>query len=141
MSYTAIEFEKLGDDEEFKFFYVQIGALLTKRAYYFIRDTRNWIMQYIIPVAFVLLGVIIVSFLPLPSQPEIELRYTDFNGGVVDKSHILPFPYSNSSELQFCLNCGTGPQEWSYFQDVHFPVNNDPTPIVFSFIVCLLYHL
>lgn len=41
-------------------FFKHLYALLHKRRLYFMRDTRSWIFQYVVPVIFVLVGMLVM---------------------------------------------------------------------------------
>jgi hypothetical protein len=41
-------------------FFKHLYALLNKRRLYFMRDTRSWIFQYVVPVVFVLIGMLVM---------------------------------------------------------------------------------
>jgi hypothetical protein len=41
-------------------FFKHLIALLNKRRLYFMRDTRSWIFQYVVPVLFVLIGMLVM---------------------------------------------------------------------------------
>jgi ATP-binding cassette subfamily A (ABC1) protein 3 len=54
------DFGKIDDDAAMQFFWRHLSAMLTKRRLYFMRDTRSWIFQYVVPVLFVLVGMLVM---------------------------------------------------------------------------------
>jgi hypothetical protein len=48
------------EDASFSYFWRHLLALLNKRRLYFMRDTRSWIFQYVVPVIFVLIGMLVM---------------------------------------------------------------------------------
>ena len=54
------DFSKYDEDAQFTYFWRHLVALLNKRRLYFMRDTRSWIFQYVIPVVFVLVGMLVM---------------------------------------------------------------------------------
>ena len=51
---------QISDDAAFAYFYRHLVAMLNKRRLYFMRDTRSWIFQYVVPGLFVLVGMLIM---------------------------------------------------------------------------------
>jgi ABC-type multidrug transport system ATPase subunit len=97
----VVSFEKYDINTEMHIItYRQLIALLKKRALIFSRDNKAWLFQYILPVLFVLLGVVImyVSVFSV-DQPEIKVSIDDYNPGI--DNNILPFPYTNGSSFHF----------------------------------------
>lgn len=100
--YVPLTFSKLDDSENVKFFFRHMVAMLNKRAFYFVRDKKTWIFQYIIPVLFVLVGMIISYYNTIrPNQPLKPLSTSLYNVGV--NSNNLPLPYANATK--FCPTC------------------------------------
>jgi ATP-binding cassette subfamily A (ABC1) protein 3 len=100
--------EKYGEDEKFALFFLHLYALIGKRYYYFRRDSKSWVFQFMVPVVFVLLGMIVMRFSPIFSdQPSIKISASMFNDGI-DTDH-LPYPYSASDMIcPFESNCSLG---------------------------------
>lgn len=115
---TAIDIESLQKPSTFEptriadtFFGVtmyQIGALFEKRRLYFMRDSRAWVYQYLVPVAFVLAGMLIMT---LTSNDIIEpmkvLNIGMYNPGI--STDVLPFPYNANRTYCSNGNCQTMP--------------------------------
>ena len=55
---TSPDFDKIDHKQVFQYFLRHMAAMLRKRALYFIRDSRSWIYQYVLPVLFVLIGIL-----------------------------------------------------------------------------------
>jgi hypothetical protein len=98
-SYSPVAFDKLAENENIRFFICHMHALFNKRFYYFMRDKKTWLFQYIMPVVFVLVGMLVmVNNTVKPNQPFKALRPQSYNSGI--STDPLPFPYSNASK--FC---------------------------------------
>jgi len=94
--YKPVQFEKLAEDDNFRFFMCLMYALLNKRVFYFVRDRRTWIFQYVMPGLFVLLGILLMWGTTVnANQPFKAIRSSDYNPGVT--TDFLPFPYSNDT--------------------------------------------
>lgn len=114
-SFVPVTFSKLADGDHFAMFICHMHGLFSKRLFYFLRDKKTWIYQYILPVLFVLVGMIImISTSFITNQPFKSLRSSDYNTGA--SSDILPFPYSNGST--FCNSCGNAGGGQNYFTSV-----------------------
>ena len=100
MAYTDLQFKKLDDDDTFALFFRHVYALMMKRFLYNWRDVKTLFFQLIIPVIFVLLGMI-VAYVAVydTAQPEVSLVYTMFNSGSANR---LPTPYADNSV--FCTS-------------------------------------
>lgn len=104
-----IDFTKLRDEDSVGFFFKHMFALIMKRFLYFKRDVRTIIYQFVLPVIFVLVGMIIMYVTsPVTYQPSIALNSNMFNPGI-SVNH-LPTPYADSPV--FCIapptNCAYG---------------------------------
>jgi hypothetical protein len=51
---------QIDENDRFTEFFKHLSALLNKRRLYFMRDTRSWIFQYVVPVLFVLIGMLVM---------------------------------------------------------------------------------
>ena len=98
----AVSFDRVREDAMWYMFTRHITAMITKRYLTFWRDQKTWIIQFIVPVFFVLAGVLILLFvLAEPSQPSLELTASMYNGGI--SNNHLPFPYSDADHM--CYPC------------------------------------
>jgi hypothetical protein len=78
-----------------------VSAMLQKRALYFVRDTKAWVFQYVVPVLALLAGLLIVRYTTYDEvQPKKNLTPHMYNDGI--KSNYLPTPYNGANF--FCLN-------------------------------------
>lgn len=83
-----------------KFFIRHFYAMMLKRFFYFIRDTKSWILQYGVPVAFLLVGMLIMKFTTYNTiQPNKPLTPHMYNSAI--SSNYFPLPYSNGK--RFCV--------------------------------------
>ena len=57
-------------------FFKHLSALLNKRRLYFMRDTRSWIFQYLVPVLFVLIGMLVMR---VRNREYMSLRSISFS--------------------------------------------------------------
>ena len=95
----AVEFEKLNDDDFVLFFFQHIAAMINKRAFYFMRDKKSIVLQYVIPILFVLLGLLIMWGNEVrPNQPKIVISNTMLNKNS-HATEVLPFPYSSGTNM------------------------------------------
>jgi ATP-binding cassette, subfamily A (ABC1), member 3 len=91
----VVEFEKYDHDKDaFILAMTQLYALLEKRYFIFIGDSKSWAMQYVMPVLFVVLGglVMMTSRFSIP-QPSLKLSVASYNSGISPEH--LPLPYSD----------------------------------------------
>ena len=106
-----IEFKKLGDEQGVEFFNRHFVAMMTKRAFYFSRDTKSWVLQFVVPAVFVCLGLTIVMFNEIrPNQPAKLMTPLSYNEEVSSASVRLPFPYTEGTSFcswTDCPNFGT----------------------------------
>ena len=118
--FAAVNFNKLSDDQNLQFFICHMKAMINKRAYYFMRDKKTWIYQYIIPVLFVLVGMLIVYYNTIrPDQPFKAIRTSNYNKGI--STNKLPLPYSNAAS--FCAwgetnNCSSISGQQAIMQNI-----------------------
>ncbi len=78
-------------------FKIHVQSLFAKRAMNFKRDKKAWVCSTICPVIAALFGFIVVSFLaPSRNMVNLELKLTDYNVDVSDKSKRHPFPYNDA---------------------------------------------
>ena len=56
-----IDFDRIGEEERVKYFLLHLRAMIRKRYLYFIRDLRSWIFIYVVPVIFVLIGMLVMK--------------------------------------------------------------------------------
>jgi ATP-binding cassette, subfamily A (ABC1), member 3 len=93
------DFDKIDPNHRVTSFFRHMYAMLMKRYLYFIRDTKSWVLQIILPVLFVLAGMLIMSFSSyISKQPRLALN-TDLYNDKID-SNYNPFAYSANS--YFC---------------------------------------
>jgi ABC-type multidrug transport system ATPase subunit len=86
--------KKLNVNNNCGYFMRHISALLMKRMMYFLRDKKAWIFGFVIPSAFVLLGMFIVSIIPtFFEQPPLVLSLGSFNPGTTN-----PVPYNKAGQ-------------------------------------------
>ena len=74
-------------------------AMLRKRLLYFRRDIKAWAFQLVMPIFFVLIGLIVQKFV---NTIDI-LNINKYNQGY--SSNVLPLPYSNRSVFSECDKC------------------------------------
>lgn len=83
--YPILSLFQYDEDAVFTYFWRHLLAMINKRRLYFMRDTRSWIFQYIVPVLFVLVGMLVMrvsaGHLQCPNDPHsYHLRlYEDLN--------------------------------------------------------------
>lgn len=108
--HKAVEFDKIDENDHLRIFLLHMEAMFQKRALYFTRDTKSWVLQYILPVIFVLAGMAVMYFAVFTrDQPSITLTIDDYNKGI--SSNQLPFPYSAGSYV--CPSSDNGEcSEW-----------------------------
>ena len=58
--YSILSRFQYDEDAVFTHFWRHLLAMINKRRLYFMRDTRSWIFQYIVPVLFVLVGMLVM---------------------------------------------------------------------------------
>ena len=97
--------EKYGEDESVTLFFTHVYALIEKRYYYFRKDSKSWVFQFLVPVIFVLIGMIVMKYTPiLTEQPSIKVTTSMFNDDI--SSNILPYPYTaNDTICPFDSDC------------------------------------
>ena len=87
--------KKLNVNNNCGYFMRHITALLMKRVMYFLRDKKAWIFGFVLPSAFVLLGMFIVSIIPtFFEQPPLALSMNSFNPAVTSN----PVPYNKAGQ-------------------------------------------
>ena len=97
----APAFEKINYEHVFTMFWRHITSLLWKRWIYFHRDTKAWILQFLAPVLFLTVGVIVMVFAPFTTdQPLQEISLKLYNDDVGDESESMPTPFSAGT--RFC---------------------------------------
>jgi len=99
--YTATNFKRVDENDQWKMFGKHFHALLVKRYLYFTRDIKAWVFQFMAPVILVIIGVIImeVAVFNNPNQKSLLLDVGMLNGGIYPDH--LPTPYSNASVFSF----------------------------------------
>ena len=105
------DFAKI-DDQPLKLFSQHIRAMVMKRYLYFSRDVKTWIYQFLLPVLFVLAGVLILLLIKFGNhEPSLTLSTSLYNVGIsVDD---LPFPYADNTDVciqttwDYSPTCGT----------------------------------
>lgn len=86
-------FEKIPENAWLLRFFRHVYAMLVKRYKYFTRDTKTWIYQFVVPVAFVVAGLMIVVYVPfISTQSSLPLDEKLYNKGIYENH--LPFPYA-----------------------------------------------
>lgn len=94
----AHNFDKLADDDHFQYFFKHMHGLLYKRFVYFIRDSRAWIYQIVIPLLFLIVGCLIMKFTyPDSYQPPKELTTSMYNDDLLFNpgKNVFPIIYNN----------------------------------------------
>ena len=73
-SNVVTDFKKLDDEDQCGYFGRHLGAMIYKRMLYFVRDLRSWTFQYILPVIFLLIGMLVMKYTSLVTiQPNVTL--------------------------------------------------------------------
>merc|ERR1711871_568275 len=104
--YQPVQFDRLEDERQLEFFCRHFVAMITKRAFYFSRDTKSWFLQFVIPVMFVCLGLIIVIFNEIrPNQPSKLMTPLSYNQEVSSTTARLPFPYTKGTSFCSWSDC------------------------------------
>ena len=89
-------YRKIPTDAYIKMFFRHIYATLLKRFLVFKRDIRSFVFLYFVPVAFLLIGVLIVALVdPITYEPSKTLGFHMYNYKV--SNNYMPIPYSNAS--------------------------------------------
>ena len=57
---SVTDFERINEDNKLGYLWYHMKAMLIKRFLYFKRDSRSWIYQFVVPVFFVLIGMLIM---------------------------------------------------------------------------------
>jgi ATP-binding cassette, subfamily A (ABC1), member 3 len=94
---VVVEFEKYDHEKDaFILSLTQFIALIEKRYLIFSGDSKAWVMQYAMPVLFVLLGgvIMLTNVISIP-QPSLKLSVSSYNKGVSPEH--LPLPYADGS--------------------------------------------
>jgi len=90
-----LKFDKVNPDNLPLMFMYHVKAMMYKRMLYFMRDTRSWIYQYVVPVVFVLIGMLILRFRNDSSyQPPLTFDTAVYNTQIT--TNILPVPYNSA---------------------------------------------
>lgn len=96
--YELDESAKIGESRPLEMFVQHMKALLTKRYLYFLRDTKSWSFQFMLPVIFVLAGCLIMRYnVWAPDQPRIVISPTDYNKAM--STDFLPLPYTAANSI------------------------------------------
>ena len=91
------DFTKI-DDQPIKLFAQHVRAMVIKRYLYFSRDVKTWIYQFLLPVLFVLVGVLILVLVKFGHhEPSLTLSTSLYNDGITTDH--LPFPYADNSQV------------------------------------------
>ena len=128
MGENAPDFDKIDHKQVVQYFFRHMAAMLRKRALYFIRDSRSWIYQYILPVLFVLIGMLVMKYAVTNfDQPVVQLvkngQQQVYNQAVKGTQN-LPTPFSAAPMM--CLN--THKPQFQPFVDLFsYPNNDDAT--------------
>ena len=70
---------------------------------YFIRDLRSWMFQYIVPVIFLLIGMLVMRYTNIvQTQPSRALVIPNLYNTVAGNTNYMPTPYTAAA--QFCDN-------------------------------------
>mmetsp|Transcript_14306 Transcript_14306/g.12938 ORF Transcript_14306/g.12938 Transcript_14306/m.12938 type:complete len:404 (-) Transcript_14306:1697-2908(-) len=94
------DFEKIPEEAYLQLFKRHVLSLLLKRALYFTRDNRSWILSYVLPVIFLLVGMLVMKYTSYAiPQPSLLLSNKLYNPHV--NSNKLPTPYNYADT--FCL--------------------------------------
>jgi len=89
-----LQFEKIAENEHLLYFGQHIKALMIKRAFYFVRDRKAQIFTFIVPILFLLAGLIIMTnTYPSAYEPFLRVSIDLYNTKVAYNK--LPTPYAN----------------------------------------------
>lgn len=87
------DFDKIDPSRRLTYFFRHMYAMLMKRYLYFVRDTKSWVLQIILPVLFVLGGMLIMYFSSyVNKEPRITLSTDLYNDKI--GSNYNPLAYS-----------------------------------------------
>jgi len=117
-------FDKLADDDHFQYFFKHMHGLLYKRFVYFIRDSRAWIYQIVIPLLFLIIGCLIMKFTyPDSYQPPIELTTSMYNNDLLFNpgENVFPMIYNYDTSSTTTLKGGyclpSVLEQYSFYDD------------------------
>jgi len=118
-----LPFEKIPENEHLLYFGQHIKALMIKRAFYFVRDRKAQIFTFIVPILFLLAGLIIMTnTYPSAYEPLLRVSTDLYNSKIA--ANKLPTPYANPA-----LYLVTYEDRWSG-NNWNGPTNNrDPNTI------------
>ena len=105
---------KLSSSNHIGYFFRHMSALLTKRCLYVVRDKKAILFGFFLPVAFVILGLLIMKLtLQDLDQPSLVLTMSDFNPDVVptgSNGGRNPVPYNQGGpSIPMVCNFGACP--------------------------------
>lgn len=125
----VVEFEKYDHDKDaFILALTQLYALLEKRYFIFIGDSKSWAMQYVMPVLFVVLGglVMMTSRFSIP-QPSIKLSVASYNPGISEER--LPLPYSDGPFFCWDPTCSSISSVSNQSDIMNFLIDKETYPL------------
>mmetsp|Transcript_5406 Transcript_5406/g.5529 ORF Transcript_5406/g.5529 Transcript_5406/m.5529 type:complete len:1838 (-) Transcript_5406:556-6069(-) len=104
---VVVEFEKYDHDKDaYILALTQFFSLIEKRFLIFQSDSKAWLMQYVMPVLFVLLGGVIMATAQFSvDQPSLKLSVSSYNKGI--SIDYLPLPYSNGPYFCYDKSCSS----------------------------------
>ena len=117
-SNVVTDFQKLDDEDQCGYFGRHLGAMIHKRMLYFVRDLRSWTFQYILPVIFLLIGMLVSKYTSFVSiQPSVQLTIPGtYNGCVTPFLPCRVIHYIISFSLIFSIFDFAKPQwHWDEF--------------------------
>ena len=93
-NFNSKNFEKIDQNDHFKYFVQHIKALLIKRAKYFVRDRKAQIFTFLVPTLFLITGLVLMAYVkPSTFQPLKKMSASLYNTEV--KTNAMPTPYQN----------------------------------------------
>jgi len=95
-----VKFEKIAADDQLRYFFQHMRALLKKRALYFVRDKKAQIFLFLIPFLFLWGGLIIMAN-TYPSNYEPLKRTSSAIYNPKLTVNRMPTPFANPSEYSF----------------------------------------
>ena len=96
-----INFHKINEENRLQYFIRHCQAMLLKRLLYFIRDKKSWILQYAVPVLFLLVGMLVMKFTSYAqNQPKLVMSSKNLYNTRINENY-LPTLYSNDNS--FCI--------------------------------------
>ena len=101
------DFDKIDQKQVIQYFLRHMAAMLRKRALYFVRDSRSWIYQYVLPVIFVLIGLLVMKYAVVNTEQSMlqvvkNGQQQVYNQHLIGTTQKLPTPYAANPIM--CIN-------------------------------------